>query len=71
VPSKCRVDLCLKAIIVKLLITKTCQYIEMTYQQCAHPTLTNLRSIPLGDRWDGEIGIDKNTTRASDFQETM
>jgi hypothetical protein len=23
--------------------------------------LTNLRSIPLGDRWDGEIGIEKNT----------
>jgi hypothetical protein len=23
--------------------------------------LTNLRSIPLGDRWDGEISIEKNT----------
>ena len=23
--------------------------------------LTNLRSIPLGDRWSGEISIDKNT----------
>jgi hypothetical protein len=23
--------------------------------------LTNLRSIPLGDRWDGEIAIEKNT----------
>lgn len=23
--------------------------------------LTNLRSLPLGDRWDGEIGIEKNT----------
>jgi hypothetical protein len=23
--------------------------------------LTNLRSIPLGDRWGGEIGIEKNT----------
>jgi hypothetical protein len=23
--------------------------------------LTNLHSIPLGDRWDGEIGIEKNT----------
>src|SRR5262245_31197695 len=23
--------------------------------------LTNLRSIPLGDRWGGEISIDKNT----------
>jgi hypothetical protein len=23
--------------------------------------LTNLRSIPLGDRWDGETGIEKNT----------
>ena len=25
------------------------------------PILTNLRSIPLGDRWDGEISIEKNT----------
>jgi hypothetical protein len=23
--------------------------------------LTNLRSVPLGDRWDGEISIAKNT----------
>jgi len=23
--------------------------------------LTNLRTIPLGDRWDGEISIEKNT----------
>jgi hypothetical protein len=26
-------------------------------------TLTNLRAIPLGDRWDGEVGIAKNTVR--------
>ena len=25
--------------------------------------LTNVRSIPLGDRWDGEIRIDKNTVQ--------
>jgi hypothetical protein len=25
--------------------------------------LTNVRSMPLGDRWDGEIKIDKNTIR--------
>jgi hypothetical protein len=26
--------------------------------------LTNIRSVPLGDRWNGEIKIDKNTIRA-------
>jgi hypothetical protein len=25
--------------------------------------LTNIRSVPLGDRWDGDIKIDKNTVR--------
>jgi hypothetical protein len=25
--------------------------------------LTNIRSVPLGDRWDGDIKIDKNTIR--------